>query len=185
MRCSRSPRSRASTRSGGGSRRRRSCRRWRSSGSASFPSARSARASSPGRSTRHTDVRQRRLPQHRAALRPGGAARRTARSSNCSKRVAERKDATPAQIALAWLLAQKPWIVPIPGTTKLHRLEENIAAADVELTPDDLHEIEEGAAADHGAGCALRRSQRADDRSLTPELTGRRPAGAGFPRYAY
>jgi aryl-alcohol dehydrogenase-like predicted oxidoreductase len=57
-------------------------------------------------------------------------------------RVAERKDATPAQIALAWLLAQKPWIVPIPGTTKPHRLEENIAAADVELTPHDLHEID-------------------------------------------
>jgi aryl-alcohol dehydrogenase-like predicted oxidoreductase len=60
-------------------------------------------------------------------------------------RVAERKDATPAQIALAWLLAQKPWIVPIPGTTKLHRLEENIAAADVELTPDDLLEIDSAA----------------------------------------
>jgi aryl-alcohol dehydrogenase-like predicted oxidoreductase len=59
--------------------------------------------------------------------------------------IAERKNATPAQIALAWLLAQKPWIVPIPGTTKLHRLEENLAAADVELTADDLQEIEEGA----------------------------------------
>ena len=59
--------------------------------------------------------------------------------------VAERKDATPAQIALAWLLAQKPWIVPIPGTTKPHRLEENIAAADVELTPDDLHELDSAA----------------------------------------
>jgi aryl-alcohol dehydrogenase-like predicted oxidoreductase len=58
-------------------------------------------------------------------------------------RIAERRNATPAQIALAWLLAQKPWIVPIPGTTKLHRLEENIAAADIELTPDDLREIEE------------------------------------------
>jgi aryl-alcohol dehydrogenase-like predicted oxidoreductase len=57
--------------------------------------------------------------------------------------MAERKNATPAQIALAWLLAQKPWIVPIPGTTKLHRLEENIGAADVELTPDDLREIED------------------------------------------
>jgi len=56
--------------------------------------------------------------------------------------VAERKNATPAQIALAWLLAQRPWIVPIPGTTKLHRLEENIAAAEIELTPDDLREIE-------------------------------------------
>jgi aryl-alcohol dehydrogenase-like predicted oxidoreductase len=57
--------------------------------------------------------------------------------------IAERKNATPAQIALAWLLAQKPWIVPIPGTTKLQRLEENVAAADVELTPDDLREIDE------------------------------------------
>jgi aryl-alcohol dehydrogenase-like predicted oxidoreductase len=56
-------------------------------------------------------------------------------------RIAERKDATPAQVALAWLLAQKPWIVPIPGTTKPHRLEENLAAADVELTADDLREI--------------------------------------------
>jgi aryl-alcohol dehydrogenase-like predicted oxidoreductase len=56
--------------------------------------------------------------------------------------IAARKQATPAQIALAWLLARKPWIVPIPGTTKLHRLEENIAAAAVELTPDDLGEIE-------------------------------------------
>jgi aryl-alcohol dehydrogenase-like predicted oxidoreductase len=57
--------------------------------------------------------------------------------------IARRKHATPARIALAWLLAQKPWIVPIPGTTKLHRLEENIAAAQVELTEDDLHEIED------------------------------------------
>jgi len=56
--------------------------------------------------------------------------------------IAARKKATPAQIALAWLLARKPWIVPIPGTTKLHRLEENLGAADVELTPDDLREIE-------------------------------------------
>jgi len=57
-------------------------------------------------------------------------------------KVAERKKATPAQIALAWLLARKPWIVPIPGTTKLHRLEENLGAASVELTPDDLHDID-------------------------------------------
>jgi aryl-alcohol dehydrogenase-like predicted oxidoreductase len=56
--------------------------------------------------------------------------------------MARRKQATPAQIALAWLMAQRPWIVPIPGTTKLHRLEENIGAAAVELTPDDLREIE-------------------------------------------
>ena len=62
------------------------------------------------------------------------------------KRVAERKKATPAQIALAWLLAQKPWIVPIPGTRKLHRLEENLGAAAVELTAEDLREIEDAAA---------------------------------------
>src|SRR5579863_3485613 len=59
--------------------------------------------------------------------------------------IAKRKNATPAQIALAWLLAQKPWMVPIPGTTKLNRLEENIAAVAVELTPDDLSEIESAA----------------------------------------
>jgi aryl-alcohol dehydrogenase-like predicted oxidoreductase len=57
--------------------------------------------------------------------------------------IAARKQATPAQIALGWLLAQKPWIVPIPGTTKLHRLEENVGAADVALTPDDLWEIDD------------------------------------------
>src|SRR5579863_2425369 len=56
--------------------------------------------------------------------------------------IGKRKRATPAQIALAWLLAQKPWIVPIPGTTKLHRLEENIGAVSIELTPDDLREID-------------------------------------------
>ncbi len=61
-------------------------------------------------------------------------------------RIAERKGATPTQIALAWLLAQKPWIVPIPGTTKLHRVEENMAAADIDLTADDLEEIQSAAA---------------------------------------
>jgi aryl-alcohol dehydrogenase-like predicted oxidoreductase len=63
------------------------------------------------------------------------------------KRIAGERKATPAQIALAWLLAQKPWVVPIPGTTKLHRLEENLGAADVELTADDLAEIVRAAAA--------------------------------------
>lgn len=61
-------------------------------------------------------------------------------------RIARRKQATPAQIALAWLLAQKPWIVPIPGTTKLHRLDENIGALEVQLTPADLEEIDTAAA---------------------------------------
>lgn len=59
--------------------------------------------------------------------------------------IASEKKATPAQIALAWLLAQKPWIVPIPGTTKPHRLEENIKAAEIELTPEDLREIDNAA----------------------------------------
>jgi aryl-alcohol dehydrogenase-like predicted oxidoreductase len=62
------------------------------------------------------------------------------------KRIAGEKDATPAQIALAWLLARKPWIVPIPGTTKLHRLEEKLGAAVIELTPGDLAEIREALA---------------------------------------
>ncbi len=68
------------------------------------------------------------------------------------KTVATRKGATPAQIALAWLLAQKPWIVPIPGTTKLHRLEENIGAVDVELTAADLDEIQQAASGISAAG---------------------------------
>jgi aryl-alcohol dehydrogenase-like predicted oxidoreductase len=59
--------------------------------------------------------------------------------------VAKKKNVTPAQLALAWILAKKPWIVPIPGTTKLHRLEENIAAASLELSPGDILEIEHAA----------------------------------------
>jgi aryl-alcohol dehydrogenase-like predicted oxidoreductase len=61
------------------------------------------------------------------------------------KQIAQRKNATPAQIALAWLLAQKPWIVPIPGTTKIHRLEENVGSVSVELTDEDLDEIDAAA----------------------------------------
>ena len=68
------------------------------------------------------------------------------------KRIADEKHATPAQIALAWILAQKPWIVPIPGTTKLNRFEENVAAADIELTKRDLAEIERAASAITVAG---------------------------------
>jgi hypothetical protein len=81
-------------------------------------------------------------------------------------RVAERKKATPAQIALAWLLAQKPWIVPIPGTTKLDRLEENIGAAAVNLSSDDLREIERRLE-DHGAGSSVPRKLGAKDGSLS------------------
>ena len=81
--------------------------------------------------------------------------------------IAAAKDATPAQIALAWLLAQRPWIVPIPGTRKLARLEENIAAAEVELSTDDLAEIEAAAAAIHGARRPLPRAPGKDDQPLT------------------
>jgi aryl-alcohol dehydrogenase-like predicted oxidoreductase len=71
----------------------------------------------------------------------------------CLGTFAERKKATPAHIALAWLQAQRPWIVPIPGTTKRHRLEENLGAAAIHLTPEDLVEIDGSAAAIsvHGA----------------------------------
>jgi aryl-alcohol dehydrogenase-like predicted oxidoreductase len=68
------------------------------------------------------------------------------------KAVAARKNATPAQVALAWLLAQKPWIVPIPGTTKVQRMEENLGALDVDLTADDLREIKERASQVHVVG---------------------------------
>ena len=71
------------------------------------------------------------------------------------RNIAARKKATPAQIALAWLLAQKPWIVPIPGTTKLHRLEENIGAASVTLTDADLREIDRGSAGIKTQGARL------------------------------
>jgi len=81
--------------------------------------------------------------------------------------VAERKKATPAQIALAWLLAQKPWIVPIPGTTKLHRLEENLGAASVELTPDDLREIDSASSKIKVEGGPVAGKTGANDRSLT------------------
>ncbi len=66
-------------------------------------------------------------------------------------KIAERKRATSAQIALAWLLAQKPWMVPIPGTRKLERLDENLGAAALELTPDDLREIDSAASTVQGA----------------------------------
>ena len=123
---------------------RKCCRRSRNSGSASSPSARWARASSRGRSTRtptfdSSDFRNT-LPRFTPEARKANQA-----LVDLLGKIAERKKATPAQIALAWLLAQKPWIVPIPGTTKLHRLDENIGAAAVELTPDDLREIDSAA----------------------------------------
>ena len=88
------------------------------------------------RSTRRTSATPCRASRPRTA-------RPTRRSWISWPRSPARKRATPAQIALAWLLARKPWIVPIPGTTKLSRLEENLGAVDVELTADDLREIDE------------------------------------------
>ena len=116
----------------------------KNSESASFPIARWARASSRARSDENTkfdstDFRNI-VPRFTPEARKANQA-----LVDLLGQIAKRKQATPAQIALAWLLAQKPWIVPIPGTTKLHRLEENIGAAGVELTPDDLREIERAA----------------------------------------
>ncbi|MCG3189224.1 MAG: Aldo-keto reductase IolS [Burkholderiaceae bacterium] len=91
------------------------------------------------------------------------------------RRVGEAKGATPAQIALAWLLAQRPYIVPIPGTTKLHRLEENIGAADVELSAADLREIEAAAAGIHIEGERYAPAQLAMvGREAAPASTGRK-----------
>ena len=83
---------------------------------------------------------------------------------------------TPAQVALAWLLAQKPWIVPIPGTTKLHRLDENIGAAAVELTADDLREIETAVSKIAVQGDRYPEQLAASDRPLSEP--GRKRAGS-------
>ena len=100
-------------------------------------------------------------------------------------RIAERLGATPAQVALAWLLAQKPWIVPIPGTRKLARLEENLAAADLELTAADLDEIESRVGRHHGAGRPLPRGHGAAHRPVSSPNrifpNGRRQADGGAP----
>ena len=115
----------------------------RSSASASCRSARSARGFLTGKIDESTHVRRRRLPQHGSALRAGERARRTGRSSTCSRAIAEQQERDAGADRARVAAAQKPWIVPIPGTTKLHRLEENLGAADVELTPDDLREIDD------------------------------------------
>ena len=101
----------------------------------------SAKASSPAKST---IARRSTAPTFAARFRAlrRKLAKRTQTLIDLLASIAKKKQATPAQIALAWLLARKPWIVPIPGTTKLHRLDENIGAVAIELTPDDLREIE-------------------------------------------
>ena len=120
---------------------RKCCLHARNSGSASCHSARWAGAISRERSTKTrpspvSDIRSR-LPRFTPEARKANRV-----VIDLLARIGEQKGATPAQIALAWLLAQKPWIVPIPGSRKLERLDENIGALAVELTPDDLREIE-------------------------------------------
>ena len=92
-----------------------------------------------------------------------GTASATPNMAAVEASIASRTPPSSTSIALGWVLAQKPWIVPIPGTTKLHRLEENIASADVELTPDDLGEIEDTQVEAQGARYS-ESSQRLIDR---------------------
>ena len=99
-----------------------------------------------GKMDENNPDRQHRFPQHSAPLYARGPEGESGVGGSAGRGGEGGRSATPAQIALAWLLAQKPWIVPIPGTTKLARLEENIGAAAVELTADDLGEIERAAA---------------------------------------
>ena len=141
MRSSRSPRCRANIRCGGESRRTRCCRRCEELGIGFVPFSPLGKGFLTGTINENTtfdstDFRNI-VPRFTPEARKANQA-----LVDLLGEIAERKQATPAQIALAWLLAQKPWIVPIPGTTKLHRLEENIGAAGVELTPDDLRDIE-------------------------------------------
>ena len=116
----------------------RSCRPAVSSGSASSPTARWAAAFSPGASTLFSadDIRAN-LPRFTAEARAANQA-----VVDLLGRLAADKAATPAQVALAWLLAQKPWIVPIPGTRRLERLDENLGGADLQLTAEDLAHID-------------------------------------------
>jgi aryl-alcohol dehydrogenase-like predicted oxidoreductase len=139
--CSPSRQFRASTHSGGDAPRRRCCRPSRSSGSGSCRFSPLGKGFLTGAITEDTtfdstDFRNI-VPRFTPEAREANQA-----LVDLLAEIAARKEATPAQIAIAWLLAQKPWIVPIPGTTKLHRLDENIGAAALELTPDDLREIE-------------------------------------------
>ena len=120
------------------------CRRWKNSASALFPSARLGKGFLTGKIDENTKFDKTDFRNIVPRFTPEARKANQALVDLLGK-IAEQKKATPAQIALAWLLAQKPWIVPIPGTTKLHRLEENIGAAAVELTPDDLREIESAA----------------------------------------
>jgi aryl-alcohol dehydrogenase-like predicted oxidoreductase len=115
-----------------------------------------------GKMDETSHIRQDRHPQHHPAFYPGSPQGQPGCWSICWGGSRSAKSATPAQIALAWLLAQKPWIVPIPGTTKLHRLEENIGAVCLELTADDRSEIESAAAKIKVRARAIRNTRKND-----------------------
>lgn len=134
MRCSRLPHCKASIHCGGGSQRRRYCRRLRSLASASFsPLGKGFLTGAMNASTQFDQSDFRNIVPRFSS----GARKADQTLVDLLGEIAAARTVTPAQIALAWLLAQKPWIAPIPGTTKLPRLAENIRAADVKLTPDD------------------------------------------------
>ena len=139
-RSSRSRWSRTNTPSGQGIPNPKCCRSVRNSGSASCRGARWGRDSSPARSMPRR-LRQRRPPLRFPALHSGGPESRPA-GGRPAQRCGRTEERHTAQIALAWLLAHKPWIVPIPGTRNLQHLDENRAAAEIQLTPDDLRNIE-------------------------------------------
>jgi aryl-alcohol dehydrogenase-like predicted oxidoreductase len=145
MPCNPSPPCSPNTRCGGDRRRPRSSRPWPNSASAWCRSARSAKGSSPEPSTpgRHSTRATSGAPSPDSPPTPASEPGR-GRPARPDRRG---HGATPAQVALAWLLAQHPWIVPIPGTRKLNRLEENLAAADLELTAADLADLDTASAA--------------------------------------
>ena len=132
-----------STRCGGASQRRQSCPHSRSSGSASSRSAPLGKGFLTGAISQDTQFQRGDFRNTIPRFTDPEGRRSNEAFVDLLGPIAERKGATRVQIALAWVLAHKPWIVPIPGTTKLHRLEENIAAADIELTHDDMREIDE------------------------------------------
>ena len=166
MRSSPSRPCRASTRFGGGSPRRRSCPTLEELGIGFVPFSPLGKGYLTGKIDENTtfdsaDFRNT-VPRFSPEARKANQA-----LVDLLGEIAQRKKATPAQIALAWLLAQKPWIVPIPGTTKLHRLQENVGAAAVELTEGDLRDIDERRFADHGARGSVLRGRAANDQPLS------------------
>ena len=140
MRCSRSRHFRANIRCGGGNPSRRCCRRCEELGIGLVPYSPLGKGFLTGAIGADTTFDKTDFRNIVPRFSPEARKANQALVDQLS-RIAKQKAATPAQIALAWLLSQKPWIVPIPGTTKLHRLEENVGAAAVQLSPGDLRDI--------------------------------------------